>query len=68
MQVPSPGRAIVTINPPDDNKWREELSFKCEQLALRRADLEMEQERPTKILRVAEQYCNRKGVCRLDVH
>lgn len=54
MQVPPRERAIVTTTPPDDSRWREELSFKREQLAVRRA--EMEQERPTKILRVAEQY------------
>ena len=54
-QARAPERAIVSADTSrDDERWREEISLKREQLALRRA--EMEQERPAKILRVAEQF------------
>jgi len=54
LQARVPENALILPTPPDDGRWREELSFKREQLALRRAELE--HERPAKILRVAEQF------------
>ena len=54
MQARPAENALTSPPQPDDSRWREELTFKREQLALRRTELE--NERPTKILRVAEQY------------
>ena len=61
MQARPAENALTSPPHPDDSRWREELTFKREQLALRRTELEyeranFERERPTKILRVAEQY------------